>query len=242
LGLCLLVAASCGGGAAKPDGGGSEGGADDPATTLRTMLAGAWSFDGDGKDHAGNALDLGVGALKFGTGKFGKGIQFAGEGTPIAARPIDDASLNLASGDFTVSFWIDFTMTSSAQFVATKGFGTDGWFVGWARTAWGYGLPKGGTFVPPGGSPSPGTFHHVLFQKKGEDIELIVDESSLGTATAVPGGTAAPDPFEVGGFAPGGVAVDRGQSVVNGTVDDLAIWHRVLTDAERTYLSTHAVP
>ena len=40
----------------------------------------------------------------------------------------------------------------------------------------------------------------------------------------------------------GGVSVDHGMSVVNGVVDDLAIWRRALVHEELDYLATHAVP
>jgi hypothetical protein len=226
------------------DGGLDGGDTGSPATSLRSQLAGAWSFDLDGKDHSGAGLDLGITGLHLAVGRFGKGLQLAGEGTPIAQRPIDDPSLNLTTGDFTVSFWISFAMTDSAQFVAVKGYNAGGWFVGWARTAWAYGLPapKGGTFVPQGGSPAPGTFHHVVFERTGDTIEIFVDSASVGTATVSDSPAPPPSPFQVGGFAPGGVAVAMGQSVVNGVVDDLAIWHRALVAEERTYLATHAVP
>ncbi|HEX4403705.1 MAG TPA: LamG-like jellyroll fold domain-containing protein, partial [Polyangia bacterium] len=214
--LAALLVASCGGSSlTMPDASTTDAASADVATALKVGLAGAWSFDGDGADHSGNKLDLGVTGLHFGAGKFGKGIQFAGERTPIAQRPVADASLDLTSGDFTVSFWIDFTMTASAQFVALKGYGSAGWFVGWAQTAWAYGLPKGGTFVPPGGSPTPGTFHHVVLQRAVDMIQIFVDGTSVGTATAVAGGPST-DPFQVGGYAPGGVTVATGQSVVDG--------------------------
>jgi hypothetical protein len=241
--LATSLVASCGGSSLKGADAGATDAAEagDVAAGLKVGLAGAWSFDGDGADHSGNKLDLGVTGLRFGAGKFGKGIQFAGERTPIAQRPLADASLDLTTGDFTVSFWIDFAMTASAQFVALKGYGSAGWFVGWAQTAWAYGLPKGGTFVPPGGSPTPGTFHHVVFERAVDMIQIFVDGTSVGTATAVAGGPST-DPFQVGGYAPGGVTVATAQSVVDGTVDDLAIWHRALTSAEIAYLGAHAVP
>jgi hypothetical protein len=234
-GLAVLLACSCGGGALSSGDGGPDGGG--PAASLKQGLVGAWSFDGDGKDHAGSKLDLDTRTLRFATGKFGKGIQLAGDGTPIAQRTKSDPELNIAAGDFTVSFWIDFAATSSAQFVAVKGYGDSGWFVGWAQTAWGYGLPKGGTFVPPGGSPTDGNFHHVVFQRAADMVEIFVDSTSLGTAAAT-AGAASGDPFQVGGYAPGGVAVDH----ANGVVDDLAIWHRALGPDELTYLATHPVP
>jgi len=248
-GLGALLLCSCGGAlsTAGLDAGVTDATASDangPASSLRGELAGAWSFDVDGKDHSGHALDLGITGLRLAAGRFGKGLELAGEGTPIAQRPIDDPSLNLTAGDFTVSFWISFSMTDSAQFVAVKGYNDGGWFVGWARTAWAYGLPSpaGGTFSDPAGSPASGVFHHVVFERSGSTVELFVGSKSVGTATVHDSPPPAQSPFQVGGFAPGGVAVGRGQSVVTGVVDDLAIWHRALTTEERAYLATHAVP
>ena len=239
----LLLVCSCGGGVSPLGLGDGGGDASSPAASLRTSLAGAWSFDADGADHSGNRLDLGLMGLRLATGRFGKGLQLAGSGTPIAQRPLDDPSLNLNAGDFTVSFWISFTMTASPQFVAVKGYNEGGWFVGWAQTVWAYGLPtpKGGTFSA-GGSPTTGTFHHVVFERTGDTVEIFVDAASVGTATVADSPAPAASPFQVGGFAPGGVTVSTGQSVVSGVVDDLAIWHRALLPEERTYLATHAVP
>lgn len=242
--LAALLVGSCGGGSLSTTGLG-DGGADaaSPMTSLRNGLAGAWSFDTDGKDHSGHGLDLETTGLTFATGKFGKGLQFAGENTPIAQRPIDDPTLDLATGDFTVSFWINFAVTGAPQFVAVKGFNEGGWFVGWAQTTWAWGLPapQGGTFAG-GGTPQAGVFHHVVFQRSGNSVELFVDSVSAGKAPVADTPAPARAPFQVGGFAPGGVSVAHGKSVVNGVVDDLAIWHRALVPVEVTYLATHAVP
>jgi len=235
-----LALMSCGGSAAiKPDGGGEAGAG---LASLRTGLAGAWSFDGDGADHSGNGLDLGVAGLRFATGRFGKGVQFAGDGTPIAQRPKDDSSLDLASGDFSVSFWVEFARTSAPQIVVTKGSGMmAGWYVGWAQTQWAYALPGGRTFDDPNTTPALGAFHHVVFTRAGDSLEMIVDETPIGTA-AVGAVSASGDPFQVGGYAAGGVMVGNGMKVVDGVVDDVALWHRALTADERAYLATHAVP
>jgi len=245
-GLAALVVCGCGGSTLSNKGlgdGGPDGAADagSAATSLREALVGAWSFDGDAKDHSSNMFDLDTRTLRFVNGKFGKGLQLAGEGTAIAQRTKNDPALDVASGDFAVSFWVDFAVTDAAQFVAVKGYGDSGWFVGWAKTEWAYGLPTGSTFVPPGGSPSANTFHHVVFQRSGATMQLFVDSKSLGTKPAT-AGAASGDPFQVGGYAPGGVAADHAQSVVNGVVDDLAIWRRTLVSEELAYLDTHPVP
>jgi Concanavalin A-like lectin/glucanases superfamily len=233
-----LLATSCGSAVqSSPD-----TGVDPTASALRTDLAGAWSFDGDGKDRSGHGLDLGIAGIPLATARFGKGLQFSGPGSPIAQRPLSDASLDLATGDFTVSFWIAFSKTASPQFVAVKGYGDGGWFVGWAQTVWAFGLPApaGGTFADPAGSPATGTFHHVVFERSVASVEIFVDGTSVGTKAISDSPTPAPAPLQVGGYSPGGVGA--GQNVVNGVVDDLAIWHRALDDAERAYLDAHPVP
>lgn len=222
----------------------SDGGGDaaNVASTLRDQLAGAWSFDVDGSDHSGHGLDLAIDGLHLATGMFGQGLQFSGDGTPIAQRPIDDPSLNLTSGDFTISFWINFTMTASAQFVVVKGYNVGGWFVGWAQTAWAFGLPEGDTFSPPSGPPTTGTFHQVVVERAGDTLEMFVDLASFGPADVKDSPAPGPSPFQVGGYAPGGVMVASGQDVVSGVVDDLAVWHRAITPDERAYLMTNPVP
>jgi hypothetical protein len=239
------MAIACSGGSLKPDGGGDAVSPDaGPAATLQNMLLGAWSFEGDGKDHSGQNLDLTVEGLSFPAGKFGKGVQFTGEnGSPIAHRTVNDTALDLMTGDFTVSSWVNFARTSSPQFVMVKGYINEkGWFTGWAQSRWALGYPadKGGTLPDPNGSPAPGVFHHLLMERNADSVNLYVDEKFLGGISvpdrAAPGDCA----FQVGGYSPGGVG--GGQNVVDGIVDDVAIWHRVLTSDERAYLTTHAVP
>jgi hypothetical protein len=252
-GVGMLVGpfAACGGGAINADAAaeaspsndtattGEDGGG---ATTLRNGLAGAWSFDLGGQDSSGNGLVLDVAGIPTTAGRFGKALQFSGDGSPIAQRHISDPSLDLATGDFTVSFWVSFKMTGSPQFVTVKGY-TGGWFVGWAQTQWAYRLPSptaGSTFADPSGSPSTGTFHHVVFRRTANTGEFFVDGRSLGTTTLNDSPTVADAPFQVGGYSTGGVSASM--SVVNGAVDDVAIWHRALDGAELAYLGTHAVP
>jgi concanavalin A-like lectin/glucanase superfamily protein len=243
--LTAVLVASCGGSSSKtgPNGDAGSSDASAAAASLREGLAGAWSFDVDGTDHSGNKLDLGVAGIKLVTGRFGKGLQFAGMGS-VAQRPLSDAALDLATGDFTVSCWLELTATDTAQFVAIKGYADGGWFVGWAKTAWAFGLGTpptmmGKTFPDPSGTPASG-FHHIVLQRSGTLAEMIVDSHSVGTTIVADSAAPSPEPFQIGGYAPGGVGL--GQSVVNGVVDDVAIWHRALISAELDYLDTHPVP
>jgi Concanavalin A-like lectin/glucanases superfamily len=250
----MLLLASCGGSALAPDGAaGADAAADTSvptddsgvATTIRTGLAAAWSFDVagmEGKDSSGQGLDLDVTGVPTTTGRYGKALAFSGPGSPLALRHISDPSLDLATGDFTVSFWISFKMTGSPQFVTVKGYADGGWFVGWAQTQWAYGLPSpsGGTFADAAGSPSTGTFHHVVFERSGDTAQMLVDGKSVGTVTVHDSGPPAAAPFQIGGYSTGGVATS--DKAVNGAVDDVAIWHRALGGDELAYLATHAVP
>jgi hypothetical protein len=249
--VAALSLASCGSAASlSPDG--AAGGdasptldvpaADGSAGTLHVGLAGAWSFDGDGRDQSGNGLDLDVTGIPLATGRFGKGLSFSGvAGTTIAQRHVADASLDLATGDFTVSFWISFKATSSPQFVLAKNYADGGWFVGWAQTQWAYGFPspKGGTFADPTVTPATGTFHHVVFERSGDSAQMLIDGTSVGTASVTDNPVPSAAAFQVGGYSTGGVAASR--NVVNGIVDDVAIWHRALGANELAYINAHAV-
>lgn len=247
-----MMLASCGGSSTlAPDGSSPDAASEaaaqgdgGTAAALRTGLLGAWSFDGDGKDHSGKGLDLVVDGLSFVTGKFGKSVKFAGtDGSPIAHRTMDDASLNLTTGDFTVSFWINFVKTGSPQFAVIKGYVQEqGWFVGWAQTVWGFGFPppKGGTFADPTDSPVTGVYHHVVFERTGDTAQIFVDGKLLGGVSVQDRATPGAAPLQIGGYSSGGVT--GGQSVVDGAVDDVAIWSRALNASERAWLSTHAVP
>lgn len=255
-GLAALSLASCGSTAAlSPDGGdGVAGGGGDaspsdhaipdsgPAATLHVGLAGAWAFDGDGRDVSGHGLDLDVAGIPLATGRFGKGLSFTGAaGSTIAERHVSDPTLDLATGDFTVSFWISFRATGSPQFVVAKNYADGGWFVGWAQTTWAYGFPspQGGTFADPMTSPATGTFHHVVFQRSGATALMSIDGHQVGSATVSDSPTPSAAPFQVGGYSTGGLAPS--QSVVNGVVDDVAIWHRALDADELAYLGANAV-
>jgi Concanavalin A-like lectin/glucanases superfamily len=246
--VAALTLASCGGTAslsadgAAGAGGGDAATTDGPAGALHVGLAGAWPLDLDGRDVSGNGLDLDVTGIPLATGHFGKGLAFSGvAGATIAQRHVADASLDLATGDFTVSFWISFNATSSPQFVLAKNYADGGWFVGWAQTQWAYGFPspKGGTFADPTVTPATGTFHHVVFERSGDSARMLIDGTLVGTASVTDNPAPSAAAFQVGGYSTGGLAASR--NVVNGIVDDVAIWHRALEANELAYINAHAV-
>jgi hypothetical protein len=251
--VATLLLASCGGSTATPpvDAAGDVVTNGDAGPTLTPAeldafhagLAAAWAFDDDGSDHSPSGLDLQIGRVPFTAGRFGKALLFTGDGTAIAQRPRSDATLDLAAGDFTVTFWLAFAKTPFPQFVAVKGYNSGGWFVGWAQTQWVFRLSAAGSegkFSDPAGTPATGVYHHVVLERAGDTARYYVDGALVGTAAVTDGPTPAASNFQVGGYSPGGGAT--GESAVHGNVDDLAIWHRALTDVERGYLDTHAVP
>ena len=143
-----------------------------------------------------------------------------------------------------MSFWINFAKTGAAQFVAVKGY-NDGRLVR-GLGADGLGLRPAlarGRHLRPAGSPTSGDVPPRRLRADGRHASR---SSSIRRRwerrTVADTATPAKSPFQVGGFAPGGVTVATGQSVVDGVVDDLAIWHRALVADERAYLATHAVP
>ena len=202
------------------------------ASLTRGQLA-SWSLDGDGRDRSGHGLDLQISGVPFATGRFGQGLDFAGT-AGRARRPVDDAALDLATGDFTVSVWVRPTATEPA-FVLVKG-GSDGWFIGTPGNQWaGYFEGEGNVSVG-GGGVNVGVFTHLALVRDGGQYTLLVDGVRLTMVATRDDPTPTTFPLELGRFQVGN------DSPLPGVIDDLAIWDRALTAAELTYLRSHPAP
>jgi len=246
----LFAAVAMGSACGDDDGGGADaavdmidagggavdsGGADasPEATSLLNGQVAVWSLDGDGADGSGQALDLTITGLSFVSGKFGQGLSFDGDAAKTAMRPIDDPELRLASGDFTISVWASLRGAPQvdSMFVVEKG-GLGGAWIGYNMPLFrgGYGLDS---FVGGGDVATPDAFYHLVLVREGNTIRYYVDGvlGSMATVTDI----AAPStsPLRLGTPA---------QAPLDGVVDDLGIWNRALTAAERAYLDAHPIP
>jgi hypothetical protein len=219
----------------------ADGPPDPIAASLEMGQIAVWALDGDGMDRSGNHLDLTINGPQFGQGNFGHGLVFANDLTQTATRPMVDPSLQLTTGDFTVSFWIELaTSANAAMGFLDMGAGTGtGWATGTPGpgVTWGFWAPGGPNIFTPGNGSTPnGAFHHVVCIRSGTNVIEYVDQVTPTMQATQGGGVPSPKAFRLGTWAGG--AGDP----LSGTLDDIAIWSRALSQQERTYLDTHAVP
>ncbi len=208
-----------------------------PVQTLRVGLLAAWPLDGNGSDASGNALDLQVTNLGYATGRFGQGIQMTVNSTGTAKRPIDDASLRLATGDFTVSFWHNVTDTAPTQFLVTKGFSANGWSVAVTSSRWSarHNAPPNATSAL--GAPTPNVFWHIIFERRGTFLRIYANGLlAAGQDPTTDIVSPSTEVLEIGSYE----SLTAGR--VGGIIDDVAIWNRALTAAELAYLDVNPVP
>lgn len=220
------------------DAGRVDAGAEDAgviAAGLSIGLLAAWPLDGDADDRGSHALDLTVTGLSYGEGRFGQGLVFPSDGAQFA-RHAPDARLWLPSGNFTVSLWVrlDPSHLGDTQFFIDVGFNT-GWWIGWNEGARVFAAGFGDASI--GGGAAVTEFQHVVLERDGTRLTLYVGGVMRGMSVSdLPAGTT--PAFNLGGVGGGAVL---GYPLA-GTLDDIAIWTRVLTPEERAYLGVNPVP
>jgi hypothetical protein len=216
-------------------------------TSLRNGIVAEWPLDGDGTDHSGHGLDLTIAGVPFVASRFGSGLSFSGDLTKTAKRPIADPSLLIERSDYTVSLWVNLAPDQHvSQGILDNGA---------QNGAWGFGTPGGempggsapqlwfwwtetGSIVHSDSDPGPGTgWHHLIAERSGSQITLYSANAALMTTAANDQPPAAPaQTFQLGTWF-GGKSLP-----LFGVLDDVAIWNRALTDAERLYLDQHPAP
>jgi hypothetical protein len=209
--------------------------------SLKNGLLGLWPLDGDGKDKSGNGLDLTVVGLSYVTARFNSGLQFTGDITKTASRPMSDPSLLIGRGDYTVSVWVSIDPDKDfAQGILDDGAqaGGNGWGLGTPAPSGAWIFATGnGTFCCNGGGPTGFGWRHLVAERSGETISVYANSETVGTTQAAqPGVTIAAETFRLGTWFAG-----AGDPLF-GIVDDVAIWNRALTAEERSYLDQHPVP
>jgi len=209
-----------------------------PVQTLRVGLLASWPLDGNGTDASGNALDLSVTNLTYATGRFGQGIQMTANSTGTVKRPVDDASLRLATGDFTVSVWVNATDTAAAnQFIVTKGFSANGWSVAVTSKYWLARHRQAPNVMSAFRAPVPNVFSHVMFERQGTALRLYVNGVVIGSNTsAMDIASPSTQALEIGSYE------SLTPTRLGGIIDDVAIWNRTLTATEHAYLAANPVP
>ena len=204
---------------------------------------GYWQFEGDGKDSSGNGRDLTLqGGIRFAPGLSGLALDCTGDPAKYAERTVDDQVFDFGSGDFTIQAWVNHDTTSGEQPIIEKFHGTRG--PGWTLTR----LPDDQLqffaldYAVINTEPlifSPQTWCQVVVRRRGPDIAIFVNHQ-LFAYVSYP--EMYMDPNGSISDATDGLLVGRrnladGRAfVMNGRIDEMAIWNRALSDAELSTL------
>ncbi|NQU43547.1 DUF2341 domain-containing protein, partial [bacterium] len=144
-----------------------------------SAFSAVWHLD-DANDATANANDGattgGLGAVQ---GLIGDSMEFDGSDDWIIVP--DDSSLDLGTGDFTVSGWIRKDVRTSLIVMAKNfGYQSNEW-------SWGFGADKIGFraednyFYSASASLTSGTWHHVAFKRSGNSGYSFVDGVQSGS-------------------------------------------------------------
>lgn len=186
-----------------------------------------WPFDGTAADPV-SGLDLTLfGGAGFGGGRFGQGLALSGDATKYAQRPQDDAAFALAS-DFTVQVWVSFAATAGAQTFIEK-------FLGPVGPGWSFGKLADDTLqfqalpaVVVTSAPlafAAGSWNQLVVRRSGASFDILRNGAVVASANSALALPTTTNPLTIG-------RSDGGLNPVNGSIDDVAVFARALSDAE----------
>ena len=189
----------------------------------------------DVNDSSGNGRNLTNNAgVTFVPGKVGNCGRFAAASSQFLSRT--DTGLAI-SGNLSVACWVKFaSATDFKRMVSRFVQGTGGYTMATTPTngvAWGC-VGTGGTANAVSANLNNDQWYHLIgtFELTGSIASLYVDNGAAITDTIISGGgMATPDvDFMIGAFD------STPTNFMDGDIDEVAIWNRVLTADERTYL------
>ncbi len=171
-------------------------------------------------------------------GKFGGAFEFDGDDDYINCG--NDSSFNMGSHDFTVSAWINTTVSSGYNLIISKGSCGGG---GKRYNLWGYrqetsssaliidddtgcGAPEvhGSTHI------NDGKWHHITGVKDGNYLRIYIDGKEDSTPTDI--STCGPIDDTVRNLTIGVSSCDGTSYNFNGTIDEVRVWNRSLSSEE----------
>jgi hypothetical protein len=189
-------------------------------------------MDGNGVDRSGGKRNLELaGGAGFATGLRNQALDLHNNGSQFAMRPADDGIFNFGSNDFSIQVWVNFNNTLRQQTLIEKFSSLAG--PGWTLTK----LEENELhfFARPSieitSAPLPissNTWHHIMVRRHGDRYQIIYDGSSVAA-----GVNPLPIPSTTMPLLIGKRNDDDGRNfALDGRIDEVAIWSRVLTDTE----------
>jgi hypothetical protein len=198
------------------------------SASLLDNLEGYWAFENSGADGSGNGRAVTLqGGATYGAGRLGQGLLLDGAQGSGASRILDDAVFDFA-GDFAIQVWVNPDETSREQTLIEKFIGGGG--PTWTLTFLGgqFYVSGTGAVINTGTGFTAGAWHQVIVSRSGGTISVYYDGAAGptgGLAGALPDTTA---PLLIGARN----ASDGRNFTLDGTIDEVAIWSRALSEAE----------
>ncbi|MEI6786279.1 MAG: LamG-like jellyroll fold domain-containing protein, partial [Verrucomicrobiota bacterium] len=197
-----------------------------PCASPPAGLVGWWRGEGNALDQLGTANGTLAGNTSYGPGRVGQAFVFDGSGDVVTVGNPD----NLPLQDFTIEAWIKRASAS----ITSYGSGGN-------AIIFGYGWGGYALYLDPAGLPAltkvgfsdvkaakaitDTTLHHVAVSKSGSTVVFYVDGVAYAASAYNPG-------FVFSTVAAIGARGDNLDNSFLGTVDEVAVYNRVLAEAE----------
>jgi len=202
----------------------------------------AWTLEGNGKEFKNRIAEPNV-----------TGISYESNGVQGQAAKFNSSFMNLGYGsaatfglpakEMTVSCWVK---ASSFQtwggligHIQDNGTYEKGWILGTSSNKFSFALKGTGssamTYLEAGTTASTNQWYHVVATYNGSAMKLYVNGTLAGSSTIQSGNIEyAPSSW----FQLGAYKDDDENFVHQGSLDDVALWNRVLTDSEIAALAS----
>lgn len=207
---------------------------------LSTSLISYWSLADVNDAHGSNTLTNNA-TVTFTTGKVGNAASFASASNQYLSI-VSNASLQTGDIDFTIAAWVNMTTKVTTMGIASKtnsnapaGIEYDLFYTS-ATDRFRFRVSTGTASVTVDdstlGAPATGTWYFIVawHDSVNNQIGISTNAGTAVTAAHSTGVQSAALPFEIGRDA-GDTTRD-----FNGLIDEVALWKRVLSGAERTEL------
>ena len=205
-----------------------------------TSLVSHWRADGTAADSVGNNHGTLQNGATFAPGQIGQ--AFALDGVDDSVSVANTATMDVGTGDFSITFWVKWNSLATNQTLFNKGVGLfpkdQTYLVEYNVANPGTGAPAGLRFLVRDTTANendlrvpvtlnPGQWYHVAAVRTETTNRLYLNGTVIGTQVA--GGTMHTGTAGVAAIGKLALVQDR---YVNGLLDDIAFYSRALTQAE----------
>lgn len=195
---------------------------------LTDNLQACWELDNVNDAHNANTL-TNTGSATFAPAKVGNGVDLNGSSQYLSIA--DNPVLSMGDIDFTIQAWVKFNDLGSTHVVLGKGqvAGPEYILYSNASAEINFRVDNGIGFFPTAvfSGASTDTWYHLIGYHNAttDEIGLIVNNGTPATVSYTHGSQDSGSSFMIGEDG-------SGARWMNGIVDQVAIWKRVLTGAE----------